>query len=135
MPSRRSLQDRLAQLFHVRGEIKQVIDQLEGNAQIQAVIGQRFSLLRRAAAHDRADAATGAEQVGGFAGDNLQMLLFGDARIADQGQLDQFTFSHFARGFGQCVQNIQIAFAQRGFKRRHIQPVAHQHGGFIAPLR
>ena len=53
---------------------------------------------------------------------------------ADAIELDQFAFDHHLGEADQQIENVEIAFAQRDLKRLHVEPVAGEHAGVIAPL-
>src|SRR5262249_58405253 len=81
-------QNRFAEFCSVRGEIKQIVNQLESYAEIQPVIGERAPLLFVRPAQNPPNSAARAEQVAGLAADDLQVLIFSDAHIPDERQLD-----------------------------------------------
>jgi hypothetical protein len=77
----------LPSTFSRDGEIENVVDQLEGDAQVPGVLAQpRFGGFVRAA-HHRAQARAGGKQAGGFAVDQLHVVGFGNVDLADALQL------------------------------------------------
>ena len=85
--------DWLAERSGVAGEIEQVVDHLEGDAEVECVLAQRFLLLRGDAAEHAADLRRAAEQVGGLAPDDVEVLVLGDVGVAVLGELAQLAFN------------------------------------------
>ena len=72
---------RLAQGDSVPRKVEQVIDQLECHAQIEPVLLQRRFLISADPAKHATNLRAAAEEIGGLAADDLQVLLFGDIRV------------------------------------------------------
>ena len=86
------------------------------------------------AAHQRAQARAGREQAGGLAVHQFHAVGFGDVDAADALQLQQLAFHHHLGEADQQVEDVEIALAQGDLKGLHVQPVAGQHAGVIAPV-
>ena len=82
---------------------------------------------------ERAEPGAGGEQAGGFTVDQLHVVGFGDADFADALQLQQLALHHHLGEVDQQVENREATLAQGYLERLHIEPVAGQHGGMIAP--
>ena len=54
--------------------------------------------------------------------------------LADALELQQFAFHHHLREADQQIENLEIALAQGDLEGLHVEPVAGQHAGVIAPL-
>ena len=88
-PSRRSPPTGLPSAGLVAGEIQQVVDQLERHAQADAVLLQRALLLGRGVAEDPADARAAAEEIRRLAPNDVEVLVFGDARRRPSSRADR----------------------------------------------
>src|SRR5947207_2764289 len=86
--------------FSGRGEVQQIVNQLEGRAQVQTVVAQRLLLALVCPAEDRADLAAGAEEIRGLAQQYVEVLLLADVCAAQGGQLQQLALGHLARDRG-----------------------------------
>ncbi len=84
-------------------------------------------------AHDGAQPRAGGKQAGSLAIHQLHVVGFGDVDFADALQLQQLAFHHHLRQRDQQIQHVEIALAQGHLEGLHIQPVARQHAGMIAP--
>src|ERR1043166_4687569 len=74
----------LAERALVGGEVEQVVNKLEGDAEAHAVVAKRRLPRVVSAAEDRADLAAGAEEVGGLALEDVEVLLLGNVRAPDE---------------------------------------------------
>ena len=74
------------------------------------------------------------EQAGGLAVHQLHAVGFGDIDVADALELQQLAFDHHLGEADEQVENLEIALAQRDLEGLHVEPVAGQHAGVIAPL-
>ena len=83
---------------------------------------------------DRAQPRAHAEQAGRLAIHQFHAVGFGDVDPADALELQQLAFHHHLGQADQQVQDLEIALAQRDLEGLHVQPVARQHAGVIAPL-
>ena len=54
--------------------------------------------------------------------------------MADALQLEQLAFHHHLGEPDEQVENLEITLAQGDLERLHVQPVAGQHAGMIAPF-
>jgi hypothetical protein len=88
----------------------------------------------RRAAGDRAQLGAGGEEAGRLAIHQFHAIGFGDADAADAVELNQFAFHHHLREADQQIEDMEIALAQGDLKGLHVEPVAGQHAGVIAPL-
>ena len=79
--------DRLAERDLVRGKVEQVVDELERDAEIEAVLTQRVFAFGTDRAEFSADLGAAAKQERGLAADDLEVLLLRDIDVAGLGQL------------------------------------------------
>ena len=86
------------------------------------------------AADNRAQPRAHREQAGGLAVHQLHAVGFGDVDAADALELQQLALHHHLRQADQQVENLEIALAQGDLEGLHVEPVARQHAGVIAPL-
>ena len=86
------------------------------------------------AGRDGAELGAGGEKAGGLAVDQFHAVGFGDVDAADAVELDQFAFDHHLREADQQIENVEIALAQGDLKGLHVEPVAGENAGVIAPL-
>src|SRR6185312_9182793 len=126
--------NRLAQGLLERRKVQHVVDELESHDEIPGEIPEAFFELRLRAARHRAEFGAGGKQAGRLAVHQLHAIGFRDADLADAVELDEFAFHHELREADQKIQNMEIALPQRRLKRLHVQPVARQNTGVIAPL-
>jgi len=126
-------QHRLAQLLRGRGEIKEVIYQLERQACVAAVLGQSQFVGALETAKDCAEAGAASEQTSCLVRRQLNRVVFGDIHATDLCELQEFAFDHFLGEVDEHVENSEIPFFQGHLKRLHVQPVAGQNAAMIAP--
>ena len=93
--------DRLAERLGVAGEVQQVVDELERDAEVEAVLAQRLLLLVLDLAEHAADLRAAAEQVRGLAADDVEVLVLGDVGVAVLRELVQLAFDHPQRDVAQ----------------------------------
>ncbi|MNP20693.1 hypothetical protein D3C76_1132770 [compost metagenome] len=79
--------------FAIRTVIKQIINQLERCAQITTIVLQSTLLLLRAACQNAGALSSGFKQTRSFAVNHAHVVFFGDVRVIDVHQLQDFTFS------------------------------------------
>ena len=73
--------DRLAERLPVGREVEQVIDELERDAEIEAVVAQRRALLRRRVGQPATDLGRAAEEVRRLPLDDVEVLRLGDIDV------------------------------------------------------
>ncbi len=73
------------------------------------------------------------KQHGGFAQNGLEVVLFGDAGVADVGQLQHFPFRDDAGSAGKDRHNAHRAHIDHHLKRAGVEKVTDQYRGRIAP--
>ena len=127
--------DRFAQRFGVAGDVEQIVDQLKRNAQAEAVLAQRLLALGADLAEHAADLGAAAEQIRRLAPDDVEVLVFGDVRVAVLGQLEQLAFDHPQRDVAQEAHDVERVVRQRQRHRLDVQVVAEQHRDVVAPAR
>src|SRR5918996_4411182 len=127
--------DGLAQSRLVGGEVERVVGDLEGDADVEPVAGQRFRLGCRQRAQQCADPAAGRHERGGLLRDDPQVVGFGGEPAALELQLIHLGLGHRDRGARQRLHHAAIVVAHEHGERFRIQVVADQHGGVVAPLR
>ena len=134
LPSRRSPPTGLPSVL-AGGEIQHVVHQLERHAEVPGEFARAsLRLLRRRRRITRAQLGAGGEQAGGLAVHQFHAIGFGDVDAADALELEQLAFHHHLGEADQQVENLEIALAQGDLKGLHVEPVAGQHAGVIAPL-
>src|SRR5579863_8169326 len=126
--------DGLAQGLFAGSEVEHVVDQLERHAEVpgefaQFLFGRRFGARRH-----RAELGAGGEKACGLAVGNFHAVRFGDVDAADTVELNQLAFDHHLGEADEQIEDMEVALAQGGLEGLHIEPVARQHAGVIAPL-
>src|SRR5690606_40566192 len=109
--------------------IQHVINQLERQAQLAAVNAQRIAFGLAAAQQAGHAPGRGFKQHGGFAINNVQILLFGGIGVFHVGQLQHFAFGNHAGGLGQDLHHRQAGQFNQHFKGAAVQEVADQYAG------
>ena len=119
------------------GEIEHVVDDLEGEAEVAAVLAER--VLERALAvadggvrDDRAELHGDLEEAGGLAVDEVEVLFLVD-EVAELLHLQQFAFDHLLGERDEQVEDAEVALFQRGREGLHVEPVAGEDALGVAP--
>ena len=86
------------------------------------------------AAGQRARTRADGKQAGGLAVHQLHAIGFGDVDAADALELQQLAFDHDLGEPDQQVENLKLALAQGDLECLHVEPVARQDAGVVAPL-
>ena len=127
--------DRLAERHGVGGVVEQIVDELERDAEVEAVLAQRVGPLGADVAEHAADLRAAAEQVGGLAADDLEVLVLGDVDVAGLGELVELPFDHAQRDVAEHPDDLQRVLRERHRHRLDVEVVAEQHGDVVAPAR
>ena len=127
--------DRLAERGGVGGVVEQVVDQLERDAEVEAVVAQRVGLLRRDVAEHPADLRAPAEQEGGLAPDDLEMLVLGDVDVAGLGELIKLALDHPQRDVAEHPDDLERVLRERHRHALDVEIVPEQDGDVVAPAR
>ncbi len=139
LPSRRSLATGFAEDVFGGGEVEDVVDDLEGEAEVAAVFSElRLDLLMVAEAvrgRDRSAELHGdLEETGGLAEDEVEVLLFVD-EMAELLHLQQLAFDHLLGERDQQLEHAEVALFQRRTEGLHVEPVAGEDALGVAPGR
>ena len=127
--------DRLAHRPRVAGEVEEIVHELERHAEVEAVLAQRLLAFVRDLAQHPADLAAAAEEVGGLAADDVEVLVLGDVGVAVLRQLVQLAFDHVQRDVAQHAHEVQRVVRQRQRHRLDVQVIAEQNRDVVAPAR
>ena len=127
--------DRLAHRFGVAGEVEQVVDDLERHAEVEAVFLERLLLIAGHLGQHAADLRAAAEEKGGLAAHDVEVLVLGNAGIAVLRQLVQLALDHVQGDVAQGADDFELVVRQRHRHRLDVQIVAEQHGDVVAPPR
>ena len=100
----------------------------------QAYSPSRSSVWVSRAGDQRSQLGAHRKQAGRLAIHQLHAIGFGDIDAADALELQQFAFDHHLGEADEQVENLEVALAQRDLEGLHVEPVAGQHAGVIAPL-
>ena len=119
----------------VAREVEQVVDELERDAEVEAVLAQRLLLLARHLAQHAADLRAPAEQIRRLAADDVEMLVFGDVGVAVLRELIQLAFDHPQRHVAQQPDDLERVVRERQRHRLDVQVVAEEHRDVVAPPR
>ncbi len=87
-----------------------------------------------ACAGQGAQARAHGKQAGGLAVHQFHAVGLADVDVADALELQQFAFHHHLGEADQQVENLEVALAQGDLEGLHVEPVAGQHAGVVAPL-
>ena len=63
------------------------------------------------------------------------MLLFRNIQIPVIGKLNELSLDHFSGSFDEHIQHLEVPLSERKPEGGHVEPVAHQDGDFVSPLR
>src|SRR6185312_6120989 len=126
--------DGFTERLFARCEIEHIVDQLKRHAEIPCKFTELFFELCIRAARYSAEFGAGGEQAGRFAVDEFHAVGFADTDLADSVQLNQLAFHHELGEADQEIENMEIPFAKGSLKRLHVEPVAGEHAGMVAPL-
>ena len=125
--------DGFAEDLFVRRVIEHIVDDLERDAEVEAVFAQGDLLFRGTFTEHAADFSATGEEIGRLATDDLQMFLLGDGRIAHLGELVQLAFDHPERDFTQQTHDLKCVLRERHRHRPDVQVVAQQDRDVVAP--
>src|SRR5215472_559220 len=126
--------NRLAELLRGGGEIEKIVDQLERQPGVLAVVGERLLFLFAQTAKHRAKARAAAEQARRFVGGQAQRIFLGYVDTANFFELNQLAFDHFLRQVDKDVENAEIALFEGHLEGLHVEPIASEDAAVIAPL-
>ena len=135
LPSRRSPPIGLPRAVGFAGEVEQVVDELEHDAEVEAVLAQRELALFAGLAEHAADLRAAAEQIRRLAADDLEVLVLGDVDDAVLGELIELALDHAQRDVAQQPHDIERVLRQRHRHRLDVEEVAGEHGDVVAPAR
>ncbi len=126
--------DGLAEGLLASGEIEHIVNQLEGHAEIPGVVAEAF--LRRGVAVGGEDTEAGAdgEEARGLAVNQLHAVGLGDIDAADALKLQELAFHHDLGETDQQVEDQEVALAEGDLEGLHVEPVAGEDAGVVAPL-
>ncbi len=97
-------------MFAGSGEIEKVVDELEGETGIAAVVVEGFFVDFIEAAEDAAETGAAAKEASGFVSGEADGVGFGDIHAADFGELDEFTFDHFLGEVDEDIEDAEVSF-------------------------
>ena len=134
LPSRRSLPTGLPSIFS--RAVKSSTSSTNWNAmpRFQAYSPSRSSVCESAPATSAPSLRANRKQAGGLAVHQFHAIGFGDVDAADALELQQLALHHHLGQPDQQVENVEIALPQRDLEGLHVEPVARQHAGVVAPL-
>src|SRR6185503_3114373 len=113
LPFAQIARNRLADRFGVAGKVEQIVDELERDAEIEAVLAKRVFLLFGDLAEHAADLRAAAEEKRGLAPHDLEMLVLGDVGVAVLRQLIQLAFNHAERVVAQEADDLERVARER----------------------
>ena len=124
------------------GEVEDVIDDLEGEAEVAAVLahaefdaGGRVSvefLGFGALAEGRAELHGDLEEAGGLAINEVEVLLLVD-EVAELLDLEQLALDHLLGERDEEIEDVEVSFFERGGEGLHVEPVAGEDALGVAP--
>ena len=123
----------LAQDAFGGGEVEDIVDNLEGHAEIASVLAEALFLGCGGAAENAASPHADGEQAGGFAIDQVEILVQRDWPT-ELLHLEQFALDHLLGEFGEHVEDAEIALLHGDAEGLHIEPVAGEDTHGVAPL-
>jgi len=94
-----------AKYIYRAGEVEYVVNQLKGHSEVHSIVAHHRLLRWTCAAQERADFTASAKEIGGLAGNYVEVFCLGNVGAAEQRQLQQLAFGHPARDRGEDVQN------------------------------
>ena len=127
--------DRLAERLPVGREVEQVIDELERDAEIEAVVAQRRALLRRRVGQPATDLGRAAEEVRRLPLDDVEVIRLGDIDVTRFRQLVELSLDHPSRHVAQQADHVDRVVGERHLHRLDVEVVAKQNGDVIPPPR
>ncbi len=127
--------DRLSHCPGVAGEVEQIVHELEGDAEVEAVLAQRLLALGRDLPEHAADLRAAAEEVRRLPADDVEVLFLGDAGVAVLRQLIQLAFDHPQRDVAEQADDVELVVRERHRHRLDVQIVAEQDRDVVAPAR
>jgi hypothetical protein len=125
----------LAQLGLLGGIVQHVVDELEGDAEVEAVAVEGLLLHLRALGDDGADAAGGREEGRGLAADDVEIGLLGGIGVVAGDELQHLALGDHRRGAGEDLQHPERPVGDHELEGPAEQEIAHQHAGLVAPQR
>ena len=120
-----------AERLAVRTVVQQIVNQLEGCAQIAAIVLQAFFLRFGTARQNAGALGRRFKQARGFAVDDAHVVFFSDVRVVDVHQLQHFAFSDDVNGFGHHFQHFQGTQAGHHLEGAGIDKIPHQDAGCV----
>ena len=120
-------------VVRVRRIIDDVVDQLEGDAEVAAIAFERqLSIFARFGDH-RSDPAGSGEQRRGLGGDDVEIMIFAGVDLALGGQLLDLALGNHGGGVAEDFQHLQAAVFDHQLERAAEQEIADQDARRIAP--
>src|SRR5208282_1018734 len=116
------------------GQVEDIVDDLEGNAEIAAVLAEALFLGGGGASQDAAYSHADGKQTGGFAVDEIEVLLRRN-QLAQFLHLEEFAFDQLLGQFDHHIQDAEIALLHGDLKGLHVEPIAGEDAHRVAPLR
>src|SRR5699024_9368568 len=123
----------LAVLAAAAAIVQRVVDDLEGDAEIAAVAFHGIDDLLAAAGQYRRQSATGGEQAGRLAVDDVEVVGLGQRRIVAVHELHDFAFGQTIGGAGKDVHDDRVFQLHHHLECARVQKVAGQYTGAVAP--
>ena len=124
--------DGLAEDVFGGGEVEDVVDDLEGEAEVAAVFAELRFDLGAGVGDGGAELHGDREEVGRLAEDQVEVFLFVD-EVAQLLHLQEFAFDHLLGERDEQVEDAEVALFEGGGKGLHIQPVACKDAFGVAP--
>src|SRR6202012_90837 len=114
------------------GEVEDVVDDLEGEAEVAAVFAElRFHLVA-GVGDGRAELHGDLEEAGGLTEDEVEVLLFVD-EVAELLHLEQLAFDHLLGERDEEVEDVKVALFEGRGEGLHVEPVAGEDALGVAP--
>ena len=125
----------LAHLVLGRGVVDDVVDELECDAQIEAIDIERFLLDPGPVGDDRADAAGGGEECRRLRPDDVEIGGLAGLGVVGGDQLGDLSLGDHRGRRGQDIEDLQRAVLDHELEGPAEQEIADQNAGLVAPDR
>src|SRR4029079_1873448 len=113
LPFAQIARNRLAARFVSADKVEQMADELDRDAEMEAVLAKRVFLLFGDLAEHAADLRAAAEEKRGLAPHDLAMLVLRDVGVAACRQLIQLAFNHAERDVAQEADDLERVARER----------------------
>lgn len=113
----------LAQDVFGGGEVKDVVDDLEGETEVAAVLAELGLDLLTGMCDRGAELHGDAEEAGGLAVDEVEVLFLVD-EVAELLHLEEFAFDHLLGEGDEEVEDAEVALFESGAEGLHVEPIA-----------